>query len=49
MGNGFVYLGGYPAQPDSSEQQKRIIIKKTVRNIGKKTSTDVKLLFTIIF
>ena len=49
MGNGLVYLGGYPAQPDSSEQQKRRIIKKNVRNIGKKTSTLVKLLFAILF
>ena len=46
MGNGLVYLGSCPAQPDSLEQQKRRIIKKNVRDIWKMTSTLVKLLFT---
>ena len=35
MGNGLVYLGGYPAQPDGSEQQKQKIIKKTFETLEK--------------
>ena len=49
MGNGLVYLGGYPAQPDGSEQQKQKIIKKNVWNIRKMTGTLVKLLFDSLF
>ena len=32
MGNGLVYIGGYPAQPDGSEQQKQKIIKKRLKD-----------------